>query len=717
MDIKQVYCSYDDYSIIYDLQNNTFSISAKGRQDVVKSAQLLLVSSSDKRVYPLSCYKRCTFKRDLKIDNNVLIIEYSESDIFESISRLEFKLNSLGVHLTIFGLRENSSIITGELEWGANPVHDTFAMCLDRSGFDLRAGIGPATSSIDNVLYDRQSDAAFCIEGGKKIRLKYDWGKTAYTFELKTGLVEFQQRFMFTVKEHVIAEKYGINYAPVNKMSTFSKPPAGWMTWYAVKFDASEKTVMENVLWQKENLKSFGADAIWIDWEWYHQDFKGERDDGVNTFSPDLNKYPHGLKYISEQIKKAGFVPALWIGFTNDSSHNEYTKQNPEIILAEKIGWCGKYFYDFSHPKYLNDFLPKALKQVHDWGYEAIKFDTLPIAIDYHEEFHMNMYDPTLTTKAAFRQAMQKTREILGENLYMLSCAAVKDADILWAADIFDAGRVGNDIFEWKDFIKEGVMNTLKFYSLHNIVLYADPDNIILREAFNTYEQAASRVYFTAILGLPMTFGDFLPELSDERVDLLKRCLPVMDIHPMDIKKPINDTTSLTINLSIEKSYESYNVVDVFNLTHQSLTKKINIDHDLHLEETDYLVFDFTDRQLKCIVSDFIYVELKPCESRLLCLRRREKRPQLLSTTRHIIQGAAEIKNMHWNDEDLTLHISANLVKDDLYEIYLYVPEGYTVENAENLSVEKTQEQVYKFSFMPSENIDYDFCIRFGLNQ
>lgn len=418
------------------------------------------------------------------------------------------------------------------------------------------------------------------------------------------------------------------------------------------------------------------------------------------------------MKFVSDKIKEAGFVPALWIGFTNDSSDNEFTKENPEIILKKKVTWCGNHFYDFSHPKYLNEFLPKALKQVFDWGYEAVKFDTLPAAIDYHEEYHMNMYDPTLTTKEAFRGAMKKTREILGNDMYMLSCAAVKDQDLLWVADIFDAGRVGNDIFEWKDFIKEGVRRTMKFYPMHNIVLYPDPDNVVIREEFNTYNQAASRIYFVSLLGLPMTFGDDFKVLPRERVELIQKCLPVMDIHPMDINEAIADPQELIINLCVELPFESYNVVNLFNIKDWEGKRKIYIDKDLHLDEGEYHIFDFTKEKYIGAVNDFFEIESGACESRIFSVRKKTDNPQLLSTSRHVSQGAAEIKSLSQTEKEIKL--SAELVGGDDYKIYLYVPDGFEIESCSGLKKERTQDRVYCITFTAEQSRVYDFEIKFN---
>ncbi len=713
MNGEKLYCSYDDYAVIFDTAKNSFICCAGGRESVIDAKEVKVYCKGDGKYYPLSEFEICNCERKNEIEENVLQITYSSNNIFKYQLSLEFRLNRFGIKITVFGIGENVLCIKGSASWGDDAANNTFPMCVGRSGGDIRAALGPAASKIDNSLYDRLSDSALCIKGGKEVRFKFDWTEQTYGFELKTGLVEYQQRFLISVKKDIIADEYGIDYAPINKKSIFKKPPAGWMTWYAVRFDASEKTVAENTLFQKKYLKEYGADAVWIDWEWYHKSFSGERDDGCDTFNPDREKYPRGLKAVSQNIEKAGFTPCLWIGFTHDSSHNKFTKEHPEMILKEKISWCGKYFYDMSTPVYLEEFLPEALRRVKDWGYKAVKFDTLPIIIDYHEENHMNMYNPALTTKQVFRNAMKKTREELGNDTYMLACAAVKDADILWAADIFDAARVGNDIFEWNDFIKEGVMRTLKFYAMHNMVLYTDPDNLIVREELNDKYQAASRAYFVSLLGLPMTFGDNLPELSQERIRLIQKCLPVLDIHPMDIRKPIVDDKILTINLFVEKPWESYNVVNVFNLTDEAAEKIVHIEKDLHLESGKYFIFDYNSGRLSCITDDSICVNLKPCESKIFAVRKKTDGVQLLSTSRHISQGAAEIEFLYRNEEKCSLQLRCNLVKEDLYSIYLYIPQKYCISDLGGFTADEKDGAVQKLSFMPERTGVYDFEINF----
>lgn len=656
-----LYVSYNDYEVVYDTQEHVFTISVKNVKGILRSEHI-----SDSPVLSVD--------RKLNHEENILSVVYKAFTV-------TFVLNRDGIAIKLPFC----------LDTYLKTTSDTFSMRLENSEI-VNAAFGPAVSKKDNCLFDRSSDSALCVNG----RFGYDFARKCYTCRLN------EDTFL-SLKENILATEYGMDYGKINKNCTFPTPPAGWMTWYAVKFDASEELVLRNVNWQKEHLKDFGANVIWVDWEWYHKDFSGIRDDGVDTFHPDPKKYPKGLKYIADKIREAGFIPALWIGFANDSSHNQYTREHPEIILTQKASWCGQYFYDFSHPKYLEEFLPMALKQVFDWGYEAVKFDTLPISIRYHEMFHQNMYDPSLTTKDAFRNVIKKTREVLGEHMYMISCAAEKDTDLLWASDLFDGARVGGDIFTWPEFLKEGVGRILKFYPMNNTIFYTDPDNVVLREEFNTYEQAASRAYFVSMLGLPLNLGDDLPLLPKDRVDLLKECLPTLDIHPMSLKNS-ERTDVLITNLHIALPIETYNVISVFNTTEQKAEKQISLPETLELDEGEYLVFDYTSKRFMGELSS-LPVTLEPCETRIYCIRKKKGGPQLLSTSRHITQGAAEIKNLY--EIDNTIVMTASLIKDYPHDTYWYVPDNYSLscETGETAIVDKN---IYKISFVPCETKDYE---------
>jgi len=251
----------------------------------------------------------------------------------------------------------------------------------------------------------------------------------------------------------------------------------------------------------------------------------------------------------------------------------------------------------------------------------------------------------------------------------------------------------------------------MEFYPLHNIQLYADPDNVVLREEYNTYEQAKSRAVMTSLLGLPMTFGDEFSVLDQDRIDLIKRSLPILDIHPMDLCNTVFNREDMLINLSIEKPYETYQVTGIFNMTEESVSRRLSLAEDLHLEDSTYLVYDFYRDIFIGEIKDELSLDLLPYECRVISLRRASGAPQVISTSRHITQGAAEILDMQFTDNKLSL--TSSLVADDKYTVTVYVPEGYRM--TEHCGFEKCAEdtRLHRLSLLPKETREYKMVINF----
>lgn len=582
---------------------------------------------------------------------------------------------------------------------------DLIAMRLEKKSSVINCVLGRGVMAGDNVVFDKNTDTAAHIESDS-VFIGFDAEKKAYTASGKGGL-------KFSVINNVYENKYRVPYGKMNKNNTFGAlPPVGWMTWYAVKFDAGEKTVTANTRFQQEHLKDFGANTVWVDWEWYHKGFDEDsfRDDGVDTFNVDKTRYPNGLKPVSDMIRSCGFIPSLWIGYTNETFYNDYMKKHPEVVLAEENSWVGTFFYDITHPTYLNDYLPKALRQVDDWGYEAVKFDTLPICMERTEQYHERLYDKSLTTYRAFRNMIAKTREILGRDRYLLACSGNNQSDVIWANDLFDAARIGLDIFSWQDFIDNCVYRTMEFYPFHNIQLYNDPDNVVVREEFNTMNQAISRAVFVSMLGMPVTFGDDLTQLPPERVDILKRVIPSLDITPKDITARVDKPEVLVTNLKIAKDWEDYNVVSLFNTTETDKTYYFDLERDAELCGGEYHIYDFWQDKFSGCIKGGISIKLEPCQTAVLAVRKAKGVPQIVSTNRHITQGAAEIADVRFENNCLT--VRADVVKGDKYTVAVHLPNGYSVSDSGVFECRVEGNMAY-LSVMPGKTECMEFTVRF----
>lgn len=715
--LDTAYANYKSYALRYDLDTHTFACTYAGRGTIVEDAGITGVFLRGKKVFGLGDYGRSHFRWWEEMDSAHLSIFYEDGPAEQPSLSLNFCLDLQGIRLKMDCRGDLDFHFDGRLRWGANMEQDTFAVCLDRAGQDLRSALGPACSTIDNALFDRKTDALLEFFGGPAVRLHYAWPEHAYRFAIQTEGNDYVRGFALRVRTQVYERKFGIHYQPINKQSTFSTPPAGWMTWYAVQFDAGEDTVLANAAWQADKLRDFGATALWVDWEWFHGNSSGIGDPDTDSFHPDPRRYPRGLKHVADEIKKLGLVPALWVGFTNDPTENEAIRANPDMLLVNKPSWCGQYFLDPSHPDYLRQYLPAAFGQLRQWGFKALKWDCLPITLQYLDRYHDNMAQPELTSEEALRGAFQAAREIVGPDCYMLSCSGHTSRDITLGADIFDAARIGGDIFQWDEYISQCIARVMKFYAFHNVMFYNDPDNVVLRPKFNTFDQAVSRLSFIALLGLPITLGDPLPELPADRVELLRRGLPPIDAHPMDIRATAHDYKVVKLNLAIATPFENWNVVDILNLTTEVADVQLALQADLHLPAESYLVYDFWADSFLGQYTTQVPLQLRPYASRVLAVRPVLGRPQILSTSRHLTQGAVDILDLNWDEDSGTLNAVSQVVKGDPYTVTLYVPDSWRPFPEGNRSsvacLQQAAGQVWRFTLQPDQTGDLAWSVAF----
>ena len=659
------YVSFFHYSASLPESRDSFQLQYVGKRTVLEG--ICRWEKDGQTPVQLSDFQSRTTKWDSKVDNwsNKLTLYLEQGPEALPEAWMSLYVSREGVYLEASGENGFTPVFQGSLYWGEDPENSTFAVSLERPGFGLRSACGPATTPWDDALLNRQDGSLLQIIAPEGVKLSYSWEQGLYTFVAKNS-------FRMQIKPRYFEDRFQVPYKPLAKKQ-YPTPPAGWMTWYAVKFDACEEAVLENTRLQKELLGDYGVDTVWVDWEWYHAGFQKDVKPDVHYFRPDPEKYPNGLEYVSQKIKEAGFIPALWIGPTHEPVETDFIRENPDVVLLDSCMWCGRFMYDLTNPKFLQDFLPKAIQQVSKWGYEALKWDVLPYTMIFMDRIHQKTYDPECSTHEAYRRVMQIARDIVGEDFYMLSCSGNNDRYVLSACDIFDGARIGGDIFTWEEFKSSLVERVLRVYPYHNTVLYCDPDNLVLRPEFNNLHQARTRTTIVSLLGLPATFGDDLRELPEDRLELLRRGLPTLDIHPMDMREQVLEKDEIIVNLVVDRPFEKWNVAGVLNLHEEEWEITVDLEKDLGLEAGEYLVHEYWTDTFYGVVSGSLTVKLPACGCAVLAVRKKTGKLQLVTTNRHLTQGAAEILDMKL--ENGKLCGVSKVVAGDAYTVKAYNPE------------------------------------------
>lgn len=673
-----MYLNYRNFSMEFREETGAFRFlyTPEGEtqeRDFLQDGHIRLLQNG--RLYDFSGFQHRKMQIVQEADYLIGHWDYSGSAEEVPDTGISFRLSGGGI--TVEMMSRARLRADGLLVWGEEPERSTFGIRRHgEAGNILRSACGPAVSSCDDALFDRLTDRVLGFDSPGDFRVGFDWKKKAYRFDYADG-IDCGREFSFRICEHYCRDKFHIPYVPIRKTHGFETPPVGWMTWYALQFDTCEQTVLENA----DRLKKlFGPWSpklcLWVDWEWNHCSWDANGIPGVDPFTPRPDVYPNGLAPVAGAIRERGLIPALWMGPTNDGRLTRAFQEHPDWVLGEKKEWCGRYWIDPTHPEVLEEYIPAVFRQALAWGYEMLKWDCLPATLWTCDLFHDRLYNRSISSEQAVRGLVRAARETVGPDVYMLSCSGEADREVGFAMDCFSAARIGGDVFAWEKFIHSALRRVYHCYAWHNVTLYADADNLVLREEFNTPAQARSRVSFYGLAGLPVTIGDDLRKLPAERCDLLRRLMPVADIHPAELEHKLCGDAYSMQNLAVCREFGSWNVVCVTNLRHETLRIAPHLRRDFHLAGERFAVYDYWNRRFLGIHAGNIAMELAPTDSAVLRITPLGETPVIIHTSRHITQGAVELEQVRWADDRLTGSALA-AVPGEEWIMVLYLPEPY----------------------------------------
>lgn len=684
-----MYLNYKRFSLVFDPEHFSFSVlyspEADGGEQTVVDQAFITMTTIDGRPLTTDDFAAPRIESGMETDRVWWRITCPDGPASTPEVAVLLSLDSRGARCRFNGRAVFS--VRGGLIWGADPGKATFAVREEKSENPvLRASSGPAATAGANALFDRLTDRIFRIFCEGTLRLHFNWAEQRYELGYRSGL-DYGRELVFSVREHLMRDRFNLPYAPIRKAHGFAVPPVGWMTWYAVRFGASAEVVLANA---SELLRRFGAYCgrlvVWVDWEWCHRDWEGHGEPGADIFHPRRDPYPEGLAPVAAALTNMGLIPALWIGATNEGRQNAELEAHPEWLLGRHAMWCGQWWVDPSHPGVVSEYIPKIFRQVLDWGYRMIKWDCLPATLENACRFHDRFADPALSPAAALRQVVQAARRTVGEATYMLSCAGDSERDICCALDSFDAARIGGDIFGWEEFIDQAVGRVLHCYAWHNTAIYCDADNLVLRDEFNNLEQARSRVSFYGLTGLPVTVGDAFAELDDRRTDMLRRIIPPVEAHPAELVRKRRGGRWQLVQLNIARPFGEWVAAAAMNLGGDEAELVIDLAADLDLECGNgrrYAVFDFWNRKflgefstglvVRAAAFDTVVLRITPLESGV---------PAVIGSSRHITQGGVELLDFHWDPAAAVVSGTVLCAEGEVEELVLLLPDSFRIREA-----------------------------------
>lgn len=577
-------------------------------------------------------------------------------------------------------VKKGSLRLKGIVKQGREKVEDLLAVSSTLRGSALRCSSGPAIPEGADMLYCRRTDSAVNFQG--KAELSFDWKKKKYLLEAELDTkapLEFRFERNFAQRQFHLKKWKGISYG-----HGFTTPPVGWMTWYAVRFAANEKIVLENAAAMKEIFGKYNDKmVIWVDWEWCHKTMSYHSEEGVDALHCRKEAYPNGLKFVSDKIKELGLIPALWTGATCEGNMNEYYQKHPDYVLADILNWPGRYWSDLSHPGVQNEYIPAVFRNILSWGYEAIKWDCLLNTMRYNDLHRARRHSPEMSVNESLHKVVAAGRKVIGGNFYLLGCTGMERATIE-AMDIFDACRIGGDVFSWEDFKNNAVIPIFSYYPFHNTTIYLDPDTLVLRKEYSTYEQALSRISLFSLTGMQFTIGDAICDLDQKRIDALKCAMPAAVITPQEMCRREFSGETAQVSLSVNRPWGSWHVIGVFNLT--DTPQECTLDMS-GFPEGEYALFEFWSQKAQGIISKGHTLTLPPGGCAVFRLTPVEKTPFLTGSSRHLLQGVVELKEYLCDEEKMCISGKVQMVENEEMVLAFHIPENFAAVKDKNVRI------------------------------
>lgn len=306
----------------------------------------------------------------------------------------------------------------------------------------------------------------------------------------------------------------------------------GWCSWYYYYTKITEDITLDNLSQlARSDLK---IDLFQIDDGWQR---------AIGDWTETNKKFPAGMKYLADEIKKTGMRPGIWLAPFLIQKNAELMRSHPDIILRDQKGepvkatynpnWGGwAYCLDVTHPRYKEWIADTIQTIVKRWGYSYLKIDFL-----FTAGYRGRVYDDTTTAAGRTRDALALIRKAAGKDTFILGCGAP-----MWpSVGQVDAMRISvdvnhiwsGDLMSWllrdRNYpnVRGALINTLTRSYMHNRFWINDPDCLMVRgrDTKLTLEQVYLMSSVMALSGGMLLLSDDLTHLEADRFEIFARAI------------------------------------------------------------------------------------------------------------------------------------------------------------------------------------------------
>jgi hypothetical protein len=404
------------------------------------------------------------------------------------------------------------------------------------------------------------------------------------------------------------------------------KTTVGWLGWSWVdsmspREETPQAITLGNARAIRDRLPGFQFDYMWISQTNLHEMTPG------NWLTFNKQHYPGGFENMIAELKELGIKTGLWIAPFWAFEGSEAFTENPEslvrakdgTLLSSKTGWAFIQSesarqdtftlakLDGSHPAAL-DYIRKVFKAYKKLGIRYYMLDFLGSPSGPKR----SVWDKKMTASESDRALMLAIRESAGPDTHLLT--AVGSTPCYVGAT--DAARVNQDFGEGRPlyppfhclFNATYIVNDRYFGNVRSFLqnaastwfthrrLWINDYNLMTVDQPVPRNVAEITATVFGLSGSPIMLGDDIRTISEERLRLIKLCLPRTEemARPVDLFEHVQpDDYARVLMLRVKTKWDSYVLAAVFNLDDVSQRTTLELSSLGLSAKGRYTVYDF----------------------------------------------------------------------------------------------------------------------------
>ena len=461
----------------------------------------------------------------------------------------------------------------------------------------------------------------------------------------------------------------------------------GWMTWYNQEhhlrgaFGATGKTcctaaiTLEQCRFLVENgLDRYGVRDIEIDDGYQRNLHLGEWLEATSEF-------PSGMDGLSKDLQKLGMRPGVWLTPFLVTEDSPVYKEHPDWFLRNSFDWYHAdlpvkgYDFDSTAPGAL-DWLLNVYLTFQRWGYWFFKNDFSGGLISSHGKQY---YNRKQTGLMRWRWTWRKIKEALGGDG---ACSIqLCSGNNVGGIGIVDSVRTGEDIepcvsdTRWEEIVDMATTGINRWWQNKRFFI-SDPDNLEVAEYKNyhlyrdcvdfaykwalSFDEARVRTALVAAVGGNIVLGDRLTLLEPERINIVKKILPLYGESALPLDMFEQTIPSLWWH-HVSQPWGSWEVLSVVNFGESSLVKEIALSRMGIPRDQPVVAWEiWSEKEHTNIKEGLLHVVVKPHSVKTLRITPLQRdRATLVGSSFHLTMGAMEISSLRY-DADGSLRIQVS---------------------------------------------------------